>query len=110
MLASILPARLGHHNGLRADLHEAVHVVAFCATVLIFSAVARTGRSKAIYFIWAVFLAVVTEWLETVTFHNRFEWTDVALDLAGIVLGLLIVGAGANLLRAVQAYRNRPHS
>jgi uncharacterized protein YfiM (DUF2279 family) len=77
---------------------------------LTFSAFASTGRSKAVYFIWALFLAVVTEWLETITFHNRFEWTDVALDLAGVVLGLVIVGAGTNLLRAVQSYRNQPHS
>jgi uncharacterized protein YfiM (DUF2279 family) len=110
LLASILPVRLGHHNGLHGGLHEAVHVVAFCATALTFSAFANTGRSKAVYFIWALFLAVVTEWLETITFHNRFEWKDVALDLAGVVLGLVIVGVGTNLLRAVQGYRNQPHS
>jgi hypothetical protein len=107
-LASILPARLSNHNEFLGGLHGTIHVAAFCATVLTFSAFARTGRSKAVYLIWALFLAGFTEWLETIIFHNRFEWADVALDLAGVVLGLVIVGAGASLRRAVQGYGNQP--
>jgi multidrug transporter EmrE-like cation transporter len=90
-LASVLPIKFTHRGDFRGHLHDAVHILAFCVTIAIFSVCAKTMKVKAAYLIWTLFLAVLSEWSETVVFHSHFEWADVILDLAGVVLGLLLI-------------------
>lgn len=88
---SILPARLINGHDFRGSVHSASHLLAFCVTMAVFSACAKTLKRTIVYALWALSLAVISEWLETVVFHSRFEWADVMLDCAGVALGLVLI-------------------
>lgn len=91
-LLSVLPERFVIRGGFRGSLHAVGHVLVFCVTAAVFSACAQTGKLKAFYGAWALLLALMSEWLETVVFHNHFEWADILLDFVGIAFGLVLVG------------------
>lgn len=88
---SILPARLVNGHELRGSVHAFTHVLAFCITMAVFSICAKTLKRTIVYALWALSLSVISEWLETVVFHSRFEWADVSLDFAGVALGMVFV-------------------
>jgi hypothetical protein len=90
VIASIVPIKF-RHTGSPGRFHEAAHIIAFLTTVLVFSRCANSRTARLIYSGWTLFLAFATEWLETAVYHNRFEWRDVGLDLAGVALGCLLV-------------------
>jgi hypothetical protein len=104
LVASIVPLKFKHDNALQSRFHQASHVVAFLTTVVVFFAIAKTGKSRLTYLGWTVLLAMGTEWLETLVYHNQFEWADLVLDLAGAAIGLVLIAGSKNLSRIV-----RPH-
>lgn len=98
-LLSVLPGRFVIRGGFRDSLHAAGHVLVFCITAAVFSACAQSEKLRAVYAAWAVLLALISEWLETVVFHNHFEWTDILLDFVGIAFGLILAEASTGKQR-----------
>ena len=105
--ASVFPIKFGHDSALRARLHGASHIIVFLATVLIFSVCTRASKLRLAHLGWIVVVAAATEWLETVVYRNHFEWADLALDLGGIAIGLLLLAGGKILLRSKTLLRER---
>lgn len=97
---SILPTRLINRSEFHGSVHAAAHVLAFCLTMTIFSARAKTIKLNILYAVWTLSLALISEWLEMVVFHSRFEWADIRLDFAGVAVGLLFVAIYATQRRA----------
>lgn len=102
IIGSVVPFKF-RHDGLQNEFHRASHIIAFLTTVVIFFGCARTAKSRFAYFGLAIFLALATELLEMMVYHSVFEWEDVMFDLAGVVIGLLLVAAGRNLRRTAQS-------
>lgn len=107
-LLSILPARLINRGEFGGNVHTATHVLAFCITMAVFSACAKTLKGNIAYTLWALSLSVVSEWLETVVFHSRFEWGDVMLDFFGVALGLLFVAISVTQHRVFRYQKDGP--
>ena len=105
LVASIIPLKFRHDYALHSRLHQASHVAAFVATIVVFFVCAKTRKSRLTYFGWTILLAVATEWLETLVYHNPFEWADLVLDLAGAVIGLLLMVGSRNLSRTAHLDR-----
>ncbi len=94
--------------GLNGTRHGLCHFVAFFLTALIFSTrldqlpgrpdsadVLSAGHRRTsaqvdlFRAITLVFVAVLLEGLETILFHNSFEWQDVTVDCLGILAAVL---------------------
>lgn len=99
---SLVPFKFRHDNGLQGQFHRASHVLAFLATMIVFGRCARTIKSTLVYAVWAVCLALSSEWIETAVYHNRFESADVLLDLGGIAIGLMLVAAARSVRRSFE--------
>ena len=94
--------------GLNGTRHGLFHFVAFFLTALIFSTrldqqadtlgradvlPGRHRRSSAQIDLFRAltlaFVAMLLEGLETILFHNSFEWQDVTVDCLGIVAAVI---------------------
>jgi hypothetical protein len=108
IVGSIVPFRFKRHGALQGQFHRTIHVIAFLATVVVFSVSAKTGKSRLVYSGLAICLAVSSEWLERMVYHNQFEWADVVLDLGGVAIGLSVVAAVRSLSRNRSLDHKRP--
>ena len=72
-------------------LHEGYHVIAFFVTGYLLAWTARTWRLRVAMLLLTVAFAFLTEWLESVIWHNGFEWHDIYSDLIGVSLSLIAI-------------------
>jgi hypothetical protein len=76
----------------RGEFHDAAHVIAFSVTGVL---LARNFAMSRVYHLWmpaTLAFALLTEWLEFWVYRiMKFEWHDVAADLAGILLAMILI-------------------
>jgi hypothetical protein len=95
---SLSPFDVKEHLHSMGRLHRLYHLVAFTVTAVLLAWNARTVPGRIVSGLCAVGIAIATEYLETLRFHNPFEWWDVCTDISGVLLGLLSVSAAHTFL------------
>lgn len=83
---SLAPFRFKQFLGTTGLLHNAGHFVAFGISTIILSRSTTTARSRYFHIFLVCSLGAVLEFLQTAIYHNNFEWRDLFIDYAGVVV------------------------
>ncbi|HEX4165230.1 MAG TPA: hypothetical protein VHZ55_07135 [Bryobacteraceae bacterium] len=100
VLISVAPIEVKDLFHTRGHLHDLGHFAAFFATAILFCWKYRGIRRTIAVCSGLFLLAIASEALEVAIYHHQFEWTDVAVDSAGVIGGWLLGWAVGFLSRA----------
>jgi hypothetical protein len=102
---SLAPTSLKWRVGTMGPLHNWVHFLAFFVTGVLLCWNAGWFSSWLLRCFAGVGIAAFLEGMETIVYHNPFEWHDLRTDCLGIVLGALAVAGGSRLFSAMERRR-----
>lgn len=95
-LVSLAPLRVKNAMGTTGILHSAGHMFVFAVSGVMLLAFADTPISRVWRVLFIFLFCASLEALQTVIYHNHFEWSDLFIDY-------LAVGISPFLLHAIHA-------
>jgi hypothetical protein len=96
---SLAPLEVKSHLGTMGSWHNLGHLVIFFVTTLLLCRQAGTTKAVLARCGAALLLALGTEAMEKLVYHNPYEWNDVGVDALGVLAALAVVtllSAGAS--------------
>ncbi len=112
---ALAPWQVKLRLGLSARHHDAWHLVGFFLTAIVFSDLvqgqqagytpSRVVRRRIVQSLAAVVIAISSEILEVLWFRSPFEWRDVIVDCAGVVLGCAVAWHLTDLLYTPRVHK-----
>lgn len=84
---SVAPFAVKYEFGTKGHFHDFGHFSIFVITVALFCWGEKGITPKFLRFLAACGFGILLEALEMAIYHNRFEWHDIAVDVAGAVIG-----------------------
>ncbi|HMF74273.1 MAG TPA: hypothetical protein VK604_01290 [Bryobacteraceae bacterium] len=102
---SLFPLKLKVHLGTVGPWHNTGHLLVFVLTTVLACWTVSGIYARLLCCIGVAGIAMTLEWLETLRYHNPYEWRDVGSDTAGILIGFLVMlllpaGSSAGVKRA----------
>ena len=88
---SMAPFEVKLHLKTMGRMHNAGHFLAFTFTTLLLAWDSRTLLSRTVRCCLALLVALGVEYLEFYEYRNPYEWGDVLIDGAAIVIVFLIL-------------------
>jgi hypothetical protein len=88
---SMAPFEVKLHLKTMGRMHNAGHFLAFTFTALLFAWDSKSVLSRIVRCCLALLVALGAEYLEFYEYRNPYEWGDVLIDSAAIVLVFLIL-------------------
>ena len=88
---SMAPFEVKLHLKTMGRMHNIGHFLAFSFTALLLAWDSKTLLSRTVRCCLALLVALGAEYLEFYAYRNPYEWGDVRIDSAAIVLVFLIL-------------------
>ena len=85
---SLMPWRFKVLLGTAGMFHSWAHLLVFAITAMLVCRKNAALPSQVLRTVAALLFAVAIEYLQHVLYGNAFEWHDVIVDTAGILIGL----------------------
>jgi hypothetical protein len=89
-MISLAPFDVKYELGANGRFHDSGHFFIFFVTIILVCWTAGNVSSKLLRFLGVCCVAILQEALETVIYHNRFEWRDVLIDTFGAAIALVV--------------------
>ena len=83
---SMAPFEVKLHLKTMGRMHNIGHFLAFFLTTLLFAWDSKTALARTVRCCLALVVALGVEYLEFYEYRNPYEWSDVLIDSAAIVL------------------------
>ena len=93
---SLAPINVKLMLGTMGRFHSIGHLLVFGITAYLCLGKARTAGSRVTYALVLLALSAFLELLETILYHNPFEWRDLGLDalaITAVLAGFLAITA-----------------
>jgi hypothetical protein len=87
---SLAPLEVKSHLGTMGSWHNLGHLVIFFVTTVLLCRHAGSIKTVLARCGGALLLALGTEALEKLMYHNPYEWNDVGVDALGILAALAV--------------------
>jgi hypothetical protein len=88
---SLAPLDVKYRFRTIGSMHNFGHLVIFLVTAILMCWNAGSVSAKLARCSAAIAVAILLEGLEKLVYHNAYEWTDVAVDAAGVLAGFLVI-------------------
>jgi hypothetical protein len=88
---SLVPLEVKYRLGTMGNLHNFGHLAIFLVTAVLMCWNASSTPARLLRCCGALLVAMLLEALEKIVYHNAYEWSDVAIDAAGVMVGFLLV-------------------
>jgi hypothetical protein len=89
-IVSFLPTDKKHLLHTRGRFHPLGHLLAFAVVAYAVAGVARSTRTRVLFFIGAMVFGFGIELAEHLLVNNPLEWDDVWYDAVGVMVGTLL--------------------
>jgi hypothetical protein len=88
---SLVPLEVKYRLGTMGSMHSFGHLAIFVVTAVLMCWNAGSVSARLLRCCGALLVAMLLEALEKVVYHNAYEWSDVAIDAAGVLIGFVLV-------------------
>ena len=96
---SLAPLSVKTALGTKGHWHNPLHFIVFFATGVLLLSPSPQAPSRALRAIMLALFCAGSELLQAVIYHNRYEWSDLYLDVLGLSCAWLLVAALGALRR-----------
>ncbi len=84
--------------------HNIGHYLVYLLTGVLLWLIAERWYWRLLHFVLGMAVALGQEWAENRLYHAGFEWTDVRMDLAGLVTAYALMVLIVSLREAERGY------
>jgi hypothetical protein len=88
---SLVPLKTKFHFGTTGRWHNAGHVFMFFVATLLACRLFSGFYAKLLGCVGVLGIALMMEWVEMVSYHIPYEWSDIRVDGIGILCGTLLM-------------------